>query len=58
MDRQEHLAIVAILEDLLAIARSVHQEEAEYAKEALHKMEHRLEKAIEAYREKANAQRT
>ena len=58
MDRQEYLAIVAIFEDLLATVHTVHQEEAEYPKDALRKIEHGLEKAIDVYREKANANRT
>jgi ElaB/YqjD/DUF883 family membrane-anchored ribosome-binding protein len=57
MDRTEYLAVVALFEDLLARVHSVHQEEAEYAKDKLNDIEHRLEKAIEAYREKANANR-
>ena len=58
MDRQEYLALVALLEDLLTSTRSALQEEAEYAKDDLRKMEGRLMKAIEAYREKADAHRT
>jgi hypothetical protein len=32
MDKQEYLALVALLEDLLALRRSATREEAEYAK--------------------------
>ena len=58
MDRREYLGMVALLEDLLALARAAMQEEAKGAKGDLIHMQNRIQKAIEAYREKANANRT
>ncbi len=57
MDKQEYLALVALLEDLLALTRCATREEAEYAKPDLRKIEGRLTKAVDAYRETANAHR-
>jgi ElaB/YqjD/DUF883 family membrane-anchored ribosome-binding protein len=57
MDEQEYRELIAILQSLLDLAQNALQADADTSKGDLKKMQAQILKAIEAYREKANAHR-